>query len=69
MMKQRNETNEKTQVVQKKGRKQRKAGTVQQVIDGGGVQLGTFERPGRCQPNPLRKKSKYVYPPKKMTNS
>ena len=42
--------------VQKKCRKQRKAGKVQQVIDGGGVQLGTSERPGRCQPSPLRKK-------------
>ena len=26
----------------------RKAGTVPQVTDGGGVQLGTSERPGRC---------------------
>ena len=42
--------------VQKKCRKQRKAGKVQQVIDGGGVQVGTCERPGRCQPSPLRKK-------------
>ena len=53
--------------VQKKctwGRKQRKAGKVQQVIDGGGVQVGACERPGRCQPNPLRiniLKSKQVY--------
>ena len=56
MREQRNEKNEKTEVVQKKWRKQRKAGKVQQVIDGGGVQLGTSERPGRCQPSPLRKK-------------
>ena len=41
--------------VQKKYRKQRKAGKVQRVIDGGGVQGG---RPGRCQPTPLRKKIK-----------
>ena len=54
--KQRNEKNEKTKVAQKKWRKQRKAGKVQQAIDGGGVQLGTSERPGRCQPSPLRKK-------------
>ena len=48
--------------VQKKCRKQRKAGTVPQVIDGGGAQAGTSERPGRCQPSPLRKKkSVYVY--------
>ena len=40
---------------QKKCRKQRKAGKVQQVIDGGGVQVGTCERPGRYQPSPLRK--------------
>ena len=56
MRKQRSEKNEKTEVAQKNCRKQRKAGTVQQVIDGGGVQLGTSERPGRCQPSPLRKK-------------
>ena len=56
MRKQRNEKNEKTELVQKKWRKQRKkAGKVQQVIDGGGVQLGTSERPGRCQPSPLGK--------------
>ena len=42
--------------VQKKCRKPRKAGKVQQVIDGGGAQVGTCERPGRCQPSPLRKK-------------
>ena len=36
--------------------KAKKAGKIQQVVDGGGVQLGTFERPGRCQPSPLRKK-------------
>ena len=42
--------------VQKKCRKQRKAGKVQQVIDGGGAQVGTCERPGRCKPSPLRKK-------------
>ena len=46
-----------TRVVQKKCRKQRKAGKVQQVIDGGGVQVGACERPGRCQPSPLRKKN------------
>ena len=40
----------------KKCRKQRKAGKVQQVINGGGVQVGTCERPGRCQPSPVRKK-------------
>ena len=56
MRQQRNEKNEKTEVVPKKWRKQRKAGKIQQVIDGGGVQLGTCERPGRCQPSPLRKK-------------
>ena len=38
------------------GKKQRKAGNVQQVIDGGGVQVGTSERPRRCQTGPLRKK-------------
>ena len=48
--------NEKTEVVQKKWRKQRKAGKIQQVIDGGGVQLGTRERPRRCQPSALRKR-------------
>ena len=47
--------NEKTEV-QKKCRKQREAGKVQQVIEGGGVQVGTCERPGRCQLSPLRKK-------------
>ena len=52
--------NENTEV-QKKCRKQRKAGKVRQVIDGGGVQVGTSERPGRCQPSPLWKKSKHVY--------
>ena len=44
--------------------KQRKAGKVQQVIDGGGFQVGTSERPGRCQPSPLRKKDlsmSYMY--------
>ena len=56
MRKQRNVKNEKTEVVQKKWREQRKAGKVQQVIEGGGVQVGTCERPGRCQPRPLRKK-------------
>ena len=53
--------NEKTDVVQKKGRKQRKARTVTQVIDEGGAQVGTSERPGRCQPSTLRRKSKYVH--------
>ena len=43
----RNEKNEKTELVQKTWRKQRKAGKVQQVIDGGGVQVGIYERPGR----------------------
>ena len=47
--------------VQKQCRKQRKAGKVQQVLDGGGAQVGTSERPGRCQPSPLKKKSRYVY--------
>ena len=56
MRQQRNEKNEKTEVVPKKWRKQRKAGKIQRVMDGGGVQVGTSERPGRCQPNPLRKK-------------
>ena len=52
-----------TRVVQKKcGRKQRKAGTVPQVIDGGGVQLGTSEGPGRCQPCPLRKNIQVCLP-------
>ena len=59
--KQKNEENEKTEVAQKKWRRQIKAGTVQQVIDGGGVQLGTSERPARCQPSPLGKILKYVY--------
>ena len=54
--KQINEKNEKTEVVQKMWRKQRKAGKVQQVIDGGGVQVGISERTGRCQPSTLRKK-------------
>ena len=58
MRKQRNEKNEKTKVIQKKWRKQGKAGKVQQVLEGGGVQLGTCERPGRCQPSTLRKKIK-----------
>ena len=56
MRKQRNVKNEKTEVVQKKWREQRKAGKVQQVIEGGGVQVGTCERPGRCQPSSLRNK-------------
>ena len=56
MREQRNEKNEKTQIIQKKWRKQIKAGKVHQVIDGGGGQQGTFERPGKCQPGPLRKK-------------
>ena len=55
MTKQRNEKTDKTEVVQKKWRKQRKAGKVQQGIEGGGVQVGTCERPGKCQPSPLRK--------------
>ena len=68
MRKQRNEKNEKTEVLQKKWRKQRKkAGKVQQVIDGGGVQLGTSERPGRCQPSPLRKKYLSKGPSKRRT--
>ena len=37
--------NENTEV-QEKRRKQIKAGKVQKVIDGGGVQVGTCERPG-----------------------
>ena len=48
-------------MVQEKWGKQRKAGKVQQVIDRGGVQLGTSERPARCQPSPLGKILKYVY--------
>ena len=47
--------NENTEV-QKRCRKQRKAGKVQQVINGGGIQVGACERPERCQPSPLRKK-------------
>ena len=42
--------------VQRKCRKQRKTGKLQQVIEEGGVQVGTCEGPGRCQPSPLRKK-------------
>ena len=57
----RNEKNEKTEVVPKKWRKQRKAGKVQQVIERGGVQVGTCERPWRCQSSPLRKRSKYLH--------
>ena len=45
MRNQRNEKNEKTGVVQKKWREQRKAGKVQQVVEGGGVQVGICERP------------------------
>ena len=65
MRNQRNEKNEKTGVVQKKWREQRKAGKVQQVIEGGGVQVGICERPASCQPSPLRKKnlSNYIYIP------
>ena len=56
--------NEKTEV-QKKCRMTRKAGKVQQVIEGGGVQVGICERPASCQPSPLRKKnlSNYIYIP------
>ena len=63
MTKQRNEKTDKTEVVQKKWRKQRKAGKVQQVIEGGGVHVEICERPGRCQPSTLRIKdlSKHVY--------
>ena len=43
-------------VALKDGGSSRKAGKVRQVIDGGGVQVGACERPGRCQPSPLRKK-------------
>ena len=56
MRKQRNEKIEKTEVIQKKWRKQRKSGNVQQEIEGGGVQVGACERPGKCQPSALRKK-------------
>ena len=56
MREQRNEKNEKTHIIQKKWRKQIKAEKVQQVIDGGGGQHGTFGRPGKCQPGSLRKK-------------
>ena len=58
-----NKKNETTEVVQKKkGEKQRKAGKVQQVIEGGGVQAGTCER-GREGANRARseKGPKYVY--------
>ena len=61
MSEQINEKNEKTEVVQKKWRKQ-KAGKAQQVVDGGGVQLGTSERLATCQPSPLRKKIKVSTP-------
>ena len=47
MRKQRNEKNEKTDILHKKWRKQKKAGTVPQVTDGGGAQVGTSEGPGR----------------------
>ena len=57
MRKKRNEKMRKRKY-RKKCRKQRKAGKVQQVIEGGGVQVGSCERPGRCQPSPLRKKIK-----------
>ena len=40
----------------KKVEKERKAGKVQQVVEGGSVQVGTSEKPRRCQPSPLRKK-------------
>ena len=56
MRNERNGKKEKTDAVQKKWRKPIKAGKVQQVIEGGGVQVGACERPGRCQPSPLRKK-------------
>ena len=61
MRKQRNEKNEKTDILHKKWRKQKKAGTVSQVIDGGGAQVGTSERPGMCQPSPLRKNIQVLY--------
>ena len=63
MRKQKRKKNEKTKVVQKKWRNQRKAGKVQRVVEGGGVEVGTSERPGRCQPSPLRKKNNVcLYP-------
>ena len=63
MRKQKKRKNEKTEVVQEKWRKKMKSWKllkVQQVIDGGGVQLGTSEGPRRCQPSPLRKKIKVM---------
>ena len=41
---------------------EKKAGKVQQVIEGGGVQVGTCERPGKCQPGPIRKKNRSKMP-------
>ena len=55
----------KTQAVQKKWRTQRKAGKVQQVIDGGVVQVlvGVCERPGGANRarSTKRSTSMYVY--------
>ena len=59
MRKQRNEKNEKTEVVRKEWRKQIKTGKFQQVIDGGGVQLGTCE--AREVPIEPAQKKNYVY--------
>ena len=61
MREQTNEKNEKTEVVPKKWRKQRKAGKIQQVIDGGGVQLGTSRGQGGANRARSEKRSKYVY--------
>ena len=60
MREQRNEKNEKTEAVQKKWREQRKAGKVQQLLDGGGVQLGTSAREVPTEPA-QKKDLKYVY--------
>ena len=54
-----NGKNEKPKV-QKNCREQGKAGMVQQVVEGGGVQVGACERPGRCQPSPLRKRKRSI---------
>ena len=36
-------------------------------MDGGGAQAGTSERPGRCQPSPLRKKDLSMFTSKYMS--
>ena len=45
-----------TRKYKKKGYKAKKSWKGPAIKDGGGVQAGTCERPGRCQPSPLRKK-------------